>query len=117
MDKAERVLIKTNTGIYQRAGQLVRIVKEESKPKKTSSNDSVRRDSSSLVITEADPIHLSEILGKEAIWTRFDERKKEYIVKDCPIIVPKTLIARRMGAACINGNYSSANYTPRWIHS
>lgn len=95
VDAAQSVLINNNSGIYQRAGQLVRIVTEESKPKKAKDNHSIRRDSNSLVITETDPIYLSEILGKLAVWTRFDERKKDYIVKDCPIIVPKTLIARK----------------------
>lgn len=95
VDAAQQVLINNNSGIYQRAGQLVRIITEESKPKKTKGNHSIKRDSNSLVITETDPIYLSETLGKLAMWIRFDERKKDYITKDCPIIVPKTLIARK----------------------
>ena len=105
VDASEIVLINNNSGIYQRAGQLVRIVTEKTKPngrklKKIKDSEGKERDpivraEDALVITEADPIYLSEILGKLAVWTRFDERKKDYIVKDCPIIVPKTLIARK----------------------
>lgn len=96
--KAEEVLCKHDSGIYQRGGQLVRIVTEKSKPNKNESSNKkskIKRSNEALLIAEAGPIHLSEILDKLADWVKQDERTKSFKRKDCPEKVPKTLIARR----------------------
>jgi hypothetical protein len=95
VDAAQQLLTKNNPGIYQRAGLLVRIVKETTKPKKSKNIDAIKRSPDSLVIAGVDAIYLSEVLGKLTIWTRFDERKMAYVQKDCPSTVSNTLIARR----------------------
>lgn len=99
-DQAERLLSKNNLGIFQRGGQLVRIIRECSKPKKNKlldkdGNEIIKRSADALLIAEVDPIYLTELLGKYANWTRFDERSGKWVVKDCPERVARTLIARR----------------------
>jgi phage/plasmid primase-like uncharacterized protein len=97
---AEQLLCESYSGIYQRGGQLVRIVTEKTKPNKSKKNSkngihTIKRSNDALLIAEADPIHLSEILGKLALWEKFDLRSGNYQQKDCPERVAKTLIARR----------------------
>lgn len=92
VSKAENVLISKNVGIFQRGGQLVRIIAEKSKAKK---KNLVERAADSLVLAEVDSIYLAEVLGKQANWTRYDERTEEWVLRDCPDRVAKTLICRR----------------------
>lgn len=99
-DYAEKILSSNKLGIFQRGGQLVRIINEISKPKKNKVLDKngkeiIKRSADSPLITEVDPIYLTELLGKHANWTKYDERKGDWILKDCPERVAKTLIARR----------------------
>ncbi len=92
-NRSEQVLISNvGVGIFQRSGQLVRIISETSKPNK---KELIKRPADSLLITEVDHIYLTELLGKHANWTRFDERTGDWIIRDCPERVAKTLIARR----------------------
>ncbi len=105
VDIAQKILIDNNPGIYQRAGKLVRIVTEKTKPNKIKlkkikdvegkDKDPVSRAEDALVIAEVDPIYLSEVIGKISTWWKFDERKGDWTPKDSPDKVSKTLIARR----------------------
>lgn len=97
---AEQILISNNLGIFQRSGQLVRIITEISKPKKNKLLDKdgkeiIKRDADALLIAEVEPIYLTELLGKHANWTKYDERTGDWVLKDCPERIAKTLIARR----------------------
>lgn len=98
-NKAEEGMISRKVGIYQRAGRLVRVVTESTKPNPTKTdkegNRVVKRDGDALVITEVDHIYLTEILGGVALWVRFDERTQQLKQKDCPEKIARTLIARR----------------------
>lgn len=98
--EAETILCKNNIGIFQRSGKLVRIITELHKPRKNKLLDRdgkelIKRSSDSLLIAEVDPIYLTECLGKYANWTKFDERIKDWVIKDCPERIAKTLIARK----------------------
>jgi len=99
-DEAECILIANNPGIFQRSGQLVRIITEAAKPGKKPLKDKeekppISRSDDALVIIGVDPIYLAETLGKLAFWTKLDERSKEWKAKDCPDKIAKTLLARQ----------------------
>jgi hypothetical protein len=99
-NQAEQILISNNLGIFQRGGQLVRIISEISKPKKNKLLDKegkeiIKRSADALLITEIESLYLTELLGKHANWTKYDERTGDWVLKDCPERVAKTLIARR----------------------
>lgn len=99
-DEAECILIASNPGIFQRSGQLVRIITEAAKPGKKPPKDKeekppISRSDDALVIIGVDPIYLAETLGKLASWTKLDERTKEWKAKDCPDKIAKTLLARQ----------------------
>ncbi len=98
-NQAEKLLEENDSGIYQRGGQLVRIVTEKTKPNKDKKskegNHLLKRSGEALLIAEADPTHICELLGKLAKWVRHDERTNELKQKDCPEKVAKTLISRR----------------------
>jgi len=90
--QAEKLLMNDRVGIFQRAGQLVRIITEAIKPK--IKND-IKRPEDALVITSVDAIHLAEVLSKVAKWEKYDQRLNDWKPKDCPDKVAKTLLARR----------------------
>lgn len=90
--QAEKLLMNEKVGIFQRAGQLVRIITEAIKPKYT--ND-IKRPEDALIITSVDAIYLAETLSKLAKWEQYDQRQNEWKPKDCPDKVAKTLLARR----------------------
>lgn len=99
-DEAECILIGSNPGIFQRSGQLVRIITEAAKPgkkplKEKEEKPPILRPDDALVIIGVDPIYLAETLGKLAFWTKLDERTKEWKAKDCPDKIAKTLLARQ----------------------
>lgn len=98
-DAAEAILKANNPGIFQRSGQLVRIVNEAAKLSKKPFKEkdvkpSISRSNGALVIIEVDAIYLAETLGKLASWSKYDERNKEWKPKDCPDKIAKTLLAR-----------------------
>ncbi len=96
---AEDALLNNSPEIFQRGGQLVRIVTEASRPKKRTLKDGrpnvIMRSEDALVIIEVDSIYLAELLGRIAKWTKLDERTQQVKDKDCPEKVAKTLLARR----------------------
>lgn len=99
-DKAEEVLMSGKYGIFQRAGKLVRIIqaagqdflKASTEPKK---KWLVNRHDASLIITEVEPVYLTELLTKNARWMKFDARVAKPKQIDCPEKVSKTLLARK----------------------
>lgn len=98
--QAEKILIECDSGIYQRGGQLVRIITAKSKPNKATKlkkddKPLIKRAVDSLLIMEADPIHLCEVLSKLVRWVKFDERSKQFKQKDCPDRVASTLVSRK----------------------
>ena len=66
------------------------------KPRKPQIHGFAKRASNAIVITELDPIYLSEKLGEIANWVRLDERQKALVQRDCPTTVARTLIARKI---------------------
>lgn len=94
-NKAEKLLEENGSGIYQRGGRLVRIVEEKTKPNKSKRYKEIKRSGEALLIAEADPTHVCELLSKLAKWVRFDERTQGLKQKDCPDKVARTLISRR----------------------
>lgn len=103
VDAAESALIASNQGIYQRGGQLVRIITQSTKPIKDTITDKedksgqkiIKRSNDALLIAEVELHYLTELLDKAAIFKRYDERTKNWKAKDCPEIIAKALIARR----------------------
>lgn len=90
VDAAEKLIREKDLGIYQRKGQLVRIVAAGSKNKKTFKG----RDPQTLILTEADATHLEEILTKEGKWSRLDIRTNKLRPIDCPPKVAQMLRSR-----------------------
>jgi len=99
VDIAEKILCENDFGIYQRSGRLVRIIKHchvpKPKNKKTQQNEQVKRSPDTLIIREIDPIYLSEMLNKQRLWIKKDNRSKDEIRPvDCPTRIATHLIAR-----------------------
>lgn len=94
-NKAENLLEKNASGIYQRGGRLVRVVQEKTKPNKSKRHKEIKRSGEALLIAEVDPTHVCELLSKLAKWVRFDERTQDLKQKDCPDKIARTLISRR----------------------
>lgn len=92
--QAEELLMNDRVGIFQRAGQLVRIITEAIKPKSSNAKD-IERPEDALIIAPVDAIYLAEILSKLAKWEKYDQRLNDWKPKDCPDKVAKTLLARR----------------------
>lgn len=90
--QAEELLTNNKVGIFQRAGQLVRIISETIKPK---SNPDIKRPQDALIITSVDALYLGEALSRLAKWEQYDQRRNVWKQKDCPDKVAKTLLARR----------------------
>jgi hypothetical protein len=63
--QAEELLMNNTTGVFQRAGQLVRIITEAIKPK---NKGEVKRSDDSLTIASVDALYLAETLSKLAKW-------------------------------------------------
>ncbi len=93
IDAAEKLLQDT-PGIFQMGRQLVRIVIETAKPKK-SDGLIISRSGDALTIIGIDTTHLAEVLGKLASWTRFDERTQQWKERDCPDKIARTFLARQ----------------------
>ena len=88
-DKAEQVLLKPDTGIFQRGGRLVRAVLAPTKPE----DPSISRPKGSYIITEANSTYLTELLTQKACWLGISSKGKKTTI-DCPEKISKTLIAR-----------------------
>ncbi len=90
VDMAERIIRTKQLGIYQRKGQLVRIIMAGDKSKNRVSG----RDPQTLIITEADQNYIEEVLTKEGNWGKYDDRTKTVKRTDCPQKAVKMLRSR-----------------------
>ena len=120
-DRAEEVLMSGGHGIFQRAGKLVRIIQAAGRdfltaavqPKKRL----VNRHDTSLIITEVEPVYLTELLTKNAKWIKFDARVSKPKQIDCPEKVSKTLLARKQWKLPIlRGYYPMSDIERGWNH-
>lgn len=87
--KAEAALIATNAGIYQRGGQLVRIVTLA----RDTAQHGIRRSAGSTVIMPVTRDYLPLALGRAANWARWDKREKAMRRIDPPAAVATAMIA------------------------
>lgn len=87
--EAEDALISQRAGIYQRAGQLVRIVKLDS----ATEQHGIRRDAGSTIITPLTREYLGLALARAAEWQRFDGRARKMRPVDPPSSVAAALMA------------------------
>lgn len=88
-DEAEGILLKSDTGIFQRGGRLVRAVPAATKP----SDSSISRSENAYIITDVNFTYLTELLTQKALWTTMNRKGKKKDI-DCPEKIAKTLIAR-----------------------
>jgi putative DNA primase/helicase len=86
---AENALIAANAGVYQRGGQLVRVVTLES----DTAQHGVRRVKGSTIILPVTAQYLPIALGRAADWRRFDKREKAWRRIDAPAAVASALLA------------------------
>ncbi len=87
--KAAEALIATNAGIYQRGGQLVRIVTLA----RDTAQHGIRRSAGSTVIMPVTRDYLPLALGRAANWARWDKREKAMRRIDPPAAVATAMIA------------------------
>jgi Primase C terminal 2 (PriCT-2) len=87
VDEAERALIASNRGLYQRAGQIVCV--GESRVKTKNSGEIMRQ-----TIRERRDHALVEDMTASARFERFDARRKSWVEVDAPMGIAKTLQQR-----------------------
>lgn len=90
IDEAEDALLRGNMGIYQRSGKLVKIIHS----KTSNSRSYIRRPDDALIIAEVDSIHLTELMGRVAIWQKNGTSEKGLKTIDGPERIAKMLLAR-----------------------
>lgn len=86
---AEEALIKTDAGIFQRGGQLVRIATLE----RDTAQHGVRRTAGSVVILSVTRDYLPLALARAADWRKFDKREKAMRRIDPPAAIATAMIA------------------------
>jgi hypothetical protein len=79
--------------IFQRTGNLVRIIKIADIPYKQ--KDGIERKQDALVIVDIDAAHLPVFLTEKGVFVRYDKRSKDMQVIDCPDRIAKALIAKK----------------------
>jgi hypothetical protein len=87
--EAEQALIRSSSGIYQRGGQLVRIVQLAQPTEKLG----VKRAAGSVIIAPLSREYLALALARAARWKRYDRRTKGPRVIDPPAAVASSLLA------------------------
>jgi putative DNA primase/helicase len=87
--QAEDALMSQGAGIYQRGGQLVRIVRLEADAK----FQGVQRAAGSVVIMPVTKEYLTLALARAASWQRFDARAKELRNMNPPTLVASSLLS------------------------
>jgi hypothetical protein len=87
--QAEEALIAAKAGIYQRGGQLVRIVTLES----DTAQFGVKRVAGSTLILPVSLQYLPLAMSRAADWRRFDKREKAFRRCDAPAAVASALLA------------------------
>ncbi|MFZ5556814.1 MAG: hypothetical protein ACOZDY_08870 [Pseudomonadota bacterium] len=89
VDAAEAALIAGGESIYQRAGQLVRVVRREAHTART-----FRRAAGALGLVPVDTASLVETLTRLADWRRWDRRSDAWRPANCPDRVAQTYLSR-----------------------
>jgi len=91
VDEAEAALLKTpdHGGMYQRGGQLVRIIRLEARE-----NGALTLAAGTPMIRQVPRAALAETLTMAAAWLKYDARAKGWVAKDCPETVAATYEAR-----------------------
>lgn len=92
VDEAETALLAfpDHGGLYQRGGQIVRVVRLES----SQAGTGVKRAAGSPVIQLVTMPALVETLSRAASWIQFDGRSDDWRPRDCPRLVAETYAAR-----------------------
>ncbi len=92
VDEAEIALLAfpDHGGLYQRGGQIVRVVRLES----SQAGSGVKRAAGSPVIQIITMPALVEALSRAASWIQFDGRTDDWRPRDCPRLVAETYAAR-----------------------
>jgi hypothetical protein len=87
--EAEQALLRTSAGIYQRAGQLVRIARVEQE----ATYHGVRRKAGSIVIMPVTKEYLTLALARSARWERHDGRARGFRPIEPPAPLAASLLA------------------------
>ena len=87
IDRAERALLRSDLGFYQRGSMVVRPAMVPVAVSKGRQIDAVR-----LVHVKAH--HMAEAFTKVAHWERFDGRAMDWVNTDCPHRIAETYLAR-----------------------
>jgi len=89
VEEAQSALIASRAGIYQRGGQLVRIVRLDD----TAKMHGVERRAGSVVIVAVTKEYLTLAMARAASWSRYDGRKKKLASVNPPPGLASTLLA------------------------
>lgn len=90
---AEEALLRNNKEVFQRSGELVRVVQVMTTPK--CEQNYIQRSNEALIIVKVDSIYLTELLGIVADWKKYDARSRGMKSIDCPHMIAKTLLSRK----------------------
>lgn len=92
LDKAEEVLCNTKCNVYQRSGSLVTIAKASAFKRANKKLLSVNPDE--IIIKETDIHYLSEVLTKNALWAKSNEKGEIGKYINCPKDISQHIISR-----------------------
>ncbi len=87
------LLSDPSNGIFQRAGQTVRIIKCPKWPQRKAGP--IQRQNESLIIVQAQEIEIVRMLSEKALWKKFDARSNGYIRTDFPDKAAKMILSER----------------------
>lgn len=85
--EAEVAVMGARLGLYQRAGQVVRLGQVRERTAEGGEREAVR-------VLEVGEAHLAELMGRAAHWARMDARRKDYVPTRCPVDVARAYLAR-----------------------
>jgi len=89
VEQAQDALIRAQANIYQRGGELVRVIAIDL----TTESSGIRRAPGSMVIAPVTREYLSLALSRVARWIKYDSRAKKHRAADVPAHVPAALLA------------------------
>ncbi len=97
VDQAGELLADPSVGIFRRGPTLVRavVLGPGAETISTRRRDAISRSDGAVILQPVDATALRDVLGLQARWIRFDERKNDWVYRDPPEDVARTLLARR----------------------